>query len=414
MSIELNENEVIEDLQFKNLKIIVLEVNSILAGTQYRGSAEERFDELIKFLEQNQNCILFIDEIHTILGAGACRDGDLDLANALKPILARGETRVIGATTSEEYEKYFSKDGALKRRFEKIIVKEPHSDEVYDMIKNQISRLEEFHNTVMPKELIDFTILNASCFNYETKNPDRTMDLIDKSMATAELANRHFVSKEDILSNFAIRKKQFENMSKERKKAIAYHESGHYILNIFSAELRECSDTLAVSIMPAEGYLGVNVEEGNENYVPSNTKSFYIQQIGKLLAGRITEKMYSSEITSGARSDLRKATEIAKNMVMSYGWSNTFGNHVYEKDGKNLLCDNTKVQEINKEIDGILVEAEKYATNTLNNHKKELKLIVEGLMQNGILSKKDLDEILTEDKGGLFIKKAIGSILINR
>ena len=190
--------------KFKNLKIIVLEVNSILAGTQYRGSAEERFDELIKFLEQNQNCILFIDEIHTILGAGACRDGDLDLANALKPLLARGETRVIGATTSEEYEKYFSKDGALKRRFEKIIVKEPHSDEVYDMIKNQISRLEEFHHTVMPKELIDFTILNASCFNYETKNPDRTLDLIDKSMATAELANRHFVSREDILSNFAI------------------------------------------------------------------------------------------------------------------------------------------------------------------------------------------------------------------
>ena len=400
--------------KFKNLKIIVLEVNSILAGTQYRGSAEQRFDELIKFLEQNPDCILFIDEIHTILGAGACRDGDLDLANALKPILARGETRVIGATTSEEYEKYFSKDGALKRRFEKIIVKEPHSDEVYDMIKNQISRLEEFHNTVMPKELIDFTILNASCFNYETKNPDRTLDLIDKSMATAELANRHFVSREDILSNFAIRKKQFENMSNERKMAIAYHESGHYILHIFSAELRECSNTLAVSIMPAEGYLGVNVEEGNENYVPSNTKSFYIQQIGKLLAGRIAEKMYSSEITSGARSDSRKATEIAKNMVMSYGLSNTFGNHVYEKDGKNLLCDNTKVQEINKEIDGILVEAEKYATVILNNHKKELELIVEGLMQNGILSKKDLDKILTENKGGLFIKKAIGSILINR
>ena len=400
--------------KFKNLKIIVLEVNSILAGTQYRGSAEERFDELIKFLEQNQNCILFIDEIHTILGAGACRDGDLDLANALKPILARGETRVIGATTSEEYEKYFSKVGALKRRFEKIIVKEPHSDEVYDMIKNQISRLEEFHNTVMPKELIDFAILNASCFNYETKNPDRTMDLIDKSMATAELANRHFVSKEDILSNFAIRKKQFENMSKERKMAIAYHESGHYILNIFSAELRECSDTLAVSIMPAEGYLGVNVEEGNENYVPSNTKSFYIQQIGKLLAGRITEKMYSSEITSGARSDLRKATEIAKNMVMSYGLSNTFGNHVYEKDGKNLLCDNTKVQEINQEIDKILEEAENYATDTLNKHKKELDLIADGLMEYGILSKKDLYKILTEDEGGLFIKKAIGSILINR
>ena len=407
--------------KFKNSKIVVLEVNSILAGTQYRGSAEQRFDELIKFLEQNPDCILFIDEIHTILGAGACRDGDLDLANALKPILARGETRVIGATTSEEYEKYFSKDGALKRRFEKIIVKEPHSDEVYDMIKNQIFRLEDFHQTTISKDLVDFTILNASCFNYETRNPDRTLDLIDKSMAIAELNRRHCVCKDDVLANFAIRKKQFNNMIEEQKKATAYHEAGHFIVHNFSEELKNYSDTLAVSIMPAEHYLGVNVDERNEDYVPSNTKTFYIQLIGVLLAGRIAEKMYSNEISSGASSDLAKATDIAKKMITSYGLSDIFKNHVYGKDEKNLLCDNKTIEKINheidkinKEIDGILVEAEKYATNTLNNHKTELKLIVEGLMQNGILSKKDLDEILTEDKGGLFIKKAIGSILINR
>ena len=399
--------------KFKNLKIVVLEVNSILAGTQYRGSAEERFNELIKFLEQNPNCILFIDEIHTILGAGACRDGDLDLANALKPILARGETRVIGATTKKEYEKYFSKDGALKRRFEKIIVKEPHSDEVYDMIKNQIFRLEDFHKTTISKSLVDFTILNASCFNYETRNPDRTLDLIDRSMVVAELNGRHQVIKEDILSNFSIRKKQFDNMSIKQKMETAYHEAGHFILQYFSNELKCCSYTLAVSIMPAENYLGVNVDEINENQVPSNTKQYYIQLIGKMLAGRIAEKMYSSEISSGASSDLAKATNIAKKMVMSYGLSGLFKNHVYEEDNEKILCDKNTIENINQEIDKILEEAETYATDTLNKHKKELELIVDGLMQNGILSKKDLDEILTEDKGGLF-KKAIGSILVNR
>lgn len=399
--------------KFKNSKIVVLEVNSILAGTQYRGSAEQRFDELIKFLEQNPDCILFIDEIHTILGAGACRDGDLDLANALKPILARGETRVIGATTSEEYEKYFSKDGALKRRFEKIIVKEPHSDEVYDMIKNQIFRLEDFHQTTISKDLVDFTILNASCFNYETRNPDRTLDLIDKSMAIAELNRRHCVFKDDVLANFAIRKKQFDNMIEEQKKATAYHEAGHFIVHNFSEELKNYSDTLAVSIMPAEHYLGVNVDEINEDYVPSNTKTFYIQLIGVLLAGRIAEKMYSNEISSGASSDLAKATDIAKKMITSYGLSDIFKNHVYGKDEKNLLCDNKTIEKINHEIDKILEEAEEYATNTLNNHKKELELIVEGLMKYGILSKKDLDEILVTDNEGLF-KKARGSILVNR
>lgn len=330
--------------KFKNLKIVVLEVNSILAGTNLRGSAEERFDELIKFLEQNPNCILFIDEIHTILGAGACRDGDLDLANALKPILARGETRVIGATTKKEYEKYFSKDGALKRRFEKIVVKEPHSDEVYDMIKNQISRLEDFHKTTISKELVDFTILNASCFNYETRNPDRTLDLIDRSMVVAELNGRHQVVKGDILSNFTIRKEQFDNMSEDQKMSTAYHEAGHFILQHFSNELKHCSKTLAVSIMPAENYLGVNVDEINEIQVPSNTKNFYIQLIGKMLAGRIAEEMYSSEISSGASSDLAKATKTAKKMVMSYGLSDLFRNHVYKEDNEDILCDKSTVE----------------------------------------------------------------------
>ena len=398
--------------KFENTKVVVLEVNSILAGTQYRGSAEERFDELIKFLEQNPNCILFIDEIHTILGAGACRDGDLDLANALKPLLARGDTRVIGATTNEEYEKYFSRDGALKRRFEKIIVKEPHSNEVYDMIKNQISRLEDFHQTTISRELVDCIILNASCFNYATKNPDRTLDLIDKSMVVAELDRRHSVTYEDVLSNFAIRKKQFDNMSEAQKMSTAYHEAGHFILQNFSDELKGYSETLAVSIMPAEGYLGVHVEEINENHISSNTKKFYIQLIGKMLAGRIAEKMYSNEISSGASSDLEKATNIAKKMVMSYGLSDSFKNHIYEADDKKILCDKKTVEKINEEVDKILLEAEKYATVILNNHKKELGLIVEGLMQNGILSKKELDEILAGETERLF-KEARGDIFVN-
>lgn len=105
---------------FKDSVVISLDVTSIIAGTKFRGTAEERFNDLIAFLENNPQCILFIDEIHLLLGAGACFEGALDLANALKPILARGNTRVIGATTEQEYTKYFSKDGALKRRFEKL------------------------------------------------------------------------------------------------------------------------------------------------------------------------------------------------------------------------------------------------------------------------------------------------------
>ena len=137
--------------KFKDCKIISLDVNGIVAGTKYRGMAEERIQQLINFLERNPNVILFVDEIHLLLGAGACVEGEVDLANALKPILARGDTRVIGATTVTEYKKYFSKDGALKRRFEEIYVKEPKTTEVYEMIKNQIKLLESAHGTKISK-----------------------------------------------------------------------------------------------------------------------------------------------------------------------------------------------------------------------------------------------------------------------
>lgn len=105
--------------KFQNYSIISLDMTGIIAGTSYRGQAEERFKLLNTFLEKNRNVILFIDEIHNMLGAGSCREGELDLANSMKPILARGDAIVIGATTTKEYEKYFSSDGALKRRFEK-------------------------------------------------------------------------------------------------------------------------------------------------------------------------------------------------------------------------------------------------------------------------------------------------------
>ena len=123
---------------FSDSIVVSLDVSAMIAGTHFRGTAEQRFVDLANFLEENPKCILFIDEIHNILGAGACKEGELDLANSLKPILAKGVTRVIGATTDGEYEKYFSQDAALKRRFEKIVINEPKVNEVYPMIENQI------------------------------------------------------------------------------------------------------------------------------------------------------------------------------------------------------------------------------------------------------------------------------------
>ncbi len=389
--------------RFKNSKVLALDVTSIVAGTKYRGMAEARFQELVNFLENNPGCILFIDEIHTVLGAGACREGELDLANSLKPILARGVTQVIGATTFDEYEKYFSKDGALKRRFEKIVVREPKSDELYGMIKNQILNLEEFHHTKITRELVDFAILNASCFDYETKNPDRTLDLLDRAMAGAELKGKQEVNKEDILDNFDIRKKQFERMPEKKKRATAYHEAGHYIVQHFSSELQHYN-TLAISIIPAEDYLGVNVFEEDEYATPSSNREFYIQMIAKLLGGRRAEKLYTKELSAGANSDLTKATRIAKDMITRYGLDENFTeDRVYLRESENPMYTDRIIEKINVEIDKILGEAKRYADEILSLHQAELEILVEELMKKGMVSKVELERIFSDSESSVKI-----------
>lgn len=384
--------------RFKNNIVISLDVNSIVAGTKYRGSAEERFQLLISFIAEHKNCILFIDEIHLLLGAGACKDGDLDLANALKPLLARGEAQVIGATTYKEYEEYFSKDGALKRRFEKIEVKEPRSTEVYPMIKNQISNLEKSHNTTITKELVDFIILNASCFNYETQNPDRTLDLIDKSMVCAELDGRTEVLEEDVLANFSVNKRKFEKMSLEFKTATAYHEAGHCLIRKFSNELVNYT-LLAVSILPAEGYLGINVYDSDNDYTPSCNREYYVQLIAMLLGGRIAEKLFTNTLSAGASSDLAKATGIAKDVITRYGLDEDFTqDRVYLRESKNPMYTEDVITQINGRIDVLLKEARTYAENIFNNHKKELDELVDTLLTNNIVSSEGLESIFGKDE----------------
>lgn len=380
--------------KFKDCTIVSLDINSIVAGTHYRGSAEARFNSLIKFLENYPNCILFIDEVHNLLGAGACRDGDLDLANALKPLLARGETRVIGATTTLEYNKYFSKDAALKRRFEKVLVKEPKMHEIYPMIKNQIERLSISHNTSISEEVVYDVIFYASCFNKETKNPDRTLDLIDRAMATAELAGKKSVTREDVLDNFNLNYEILENTPYNIKVGLAFHEAGHCLVHRFSDELYNFKTT-ALSIMPAENYYGAHVLEIDDNIIPSSTLKYYIQLIGCKLAGRVAEQMYTSDLSAGASGDMSKATQLAKEVVTKYGLIQTFSvNRVYPLEENDSLLTKDKFAQIDSEIDFILEKARMYAKYILLKYEEELELLVDALLSKKMLSGTEIDEIL--------------------
>lgn len=297
----------------KDNVVFQLNVNSSIAGTTLRGMAEERFKFLIEYLEKHENVILFIDEIHMAIGAGeTSAKGENDMSNALKPFLASSKAKVIGATTEEEYNKIIATDSAFKRRFKKIVVKEPKSKDVYPMLKNAIKAHEKFHGVTISKEMVEYAILISACFNNTTKNPDRTNDLIDTSMVIAKEKGLKEVTRECILENFDINFEKFKNMSIEEKKTTAYHEAGHYLVWKLSSNILKGEKGIAVSIMPAEGYLGVTVFDDMTDEVNINpNRDYFIKSFASDLAGRIAEELFVLDVNSGASADLKNVNKKA-------------------------------------------------------------------------------------------------------
>ena len=161
------------------MQICAVDISAMIAGTKYRGEFEERFKSLIAEAEKEPNIILFFDEIHTIIGAGNS-EGAVDASNMLKPALARGDIKCIGATTSQEYKKFFEKDTAMKRRFDRIMVEEPSKQETKKIVMNALPFYEDFHHVKYKEEDID-TILDLSeKFLSNKRFPDKAFDIIDQ------------------------------------------------------------------------------------------------------------------------------------------------------------------------------------------------------------------------------------------
>lgn len=169
-----------------NRRVIALDLGSLVAGTKYRGQFEERLKVVMKEIAQAGNIILFIDELHTLVGAGAA-EGSIDAANMLKPALSRGEIQCIGATTLDEYRKHIEKDGALKRRFQPIYVNPPSMEETIKIIKGLKDRFEEHHGVEISDDAVTESVKLADRYITDRFLPDKAIDLIDETGSRAKL-----------------------------------------------------------------------------------------------------------------------------------------------------------------------------------------------------------------------------------
>lgn len=170
----------------KNKRIISIDLTSMVAGSKYRGDFEERIKKFIDQVEKDGNIILFIDEIHNIVGAGSA-EGSSDAANILKPALARGELQLIGATTTDEYRKYIAKDGALERRFQPVTVGEPTEEEAVEILKGIKDKYEAHHKVKITDEAINAAVKLSARYVGDRYLPDKAIDLIDEACAKVRL-----------------------------------------------------------------------------------------------------------------------------------------------------------------------------------------------------------------------------------
>ncbi|MBU49366.1 MAG: ATP-dependent Clp protease ATP-binding subunit ClpA [Deltaproteobacteria bacterium] len=179
----------------RNAKLFSLDMGMLLAGTRYRGDFENRLKAVLKALEEEDNALLFIDEIHTIVGAGATSGGSMDASNLLKPALQSGKLRCIGSTTYKEYRSYFEKDRALARRFQKIDVLEPSEEDCIEILEGLKKIYEDFHEVRFEKEALTNAVELSAKYLHDRKLPDKAIDLIDEAAAGVKL--RQFTAAEE-------------------------------------------------------------------------------------------------------------------------------------------------------------------------------------------------------------------------
>ena len=216
--------DVPESLQGKRL--VTLDMGTLVAGTKYRGEFEERLKKILEEIRGSKNCVLFIDEMHTMVGAGAA-EGAVDAANILKPSLSRGEIQCIGATTLDDYRKYVERDPALERRFQPVYVEEPTMADTIEILRGVKGRYEEHHNLVITDEALSTAATLASRFIADRFLPDKAIDLID------EAGSRVRIRSSSVPLTLKESTKVLENVRKEKDEAIAGQQYEH------AAELRD-------------------------------------------------------------------------------------------------------------------------------------------------------------------------------
>ncbi len=274
-------------------RVISLDLAALVAGTKYRGQFEERMKAIMNELEKNRDVILFIDEIHTIVGAGGA-SGSLDASNIFKPALARGELQCIGASTLDEYRMYIEKDGALDRRFQKVIIEPPSVEETIQILTNIKSKYEDYHNVIYDDEAINACVKLSDRYMTDRLLPDKAIDVLDEVGARVHLKNIN------VPTEIVELEKQIDEIKNEKNKVVKSQRFEE------AASLRDKEKRLGEELEKAKG--DWEEESKNKRY-PINEE--HIAEVVSMMTGIPVKRMVQAETEK-----LRKMGDDMKEMVI--------------------------------------------------------------------------------------------------
>ena len=346
----------------------------------------ESIENFIK--SHSSDIIIYIDDV-------VYMTLDDDLMRLLYKLIKKENIPIIMCTRSEMYNYIFAEDYFITKSINLVEVMEPEFEEIYPMLEKTVMGMETSYSIEITEDIVKFAIYTSVLANTVSCNPGRTLLILDQAATIAINEGKKKIDKECVLSCYDSYKKEYEAMSEEDKRIIAYHEAGHF-LTLKKSSITGVK-TACVSILPMMDFLGVNFSYHMLGKDLHKDRKYMIDTIAIYLGGRVAEKMVTKTLSSGASSDLEDANTLAEEMIIKYGLSKNGNNRSYILDEeyiKDYLLTDKDKEKINSEIISIIEEAYKRAKKILSKNRKILDKIVNILLMEEILTGEELDKIV--------------------
>lgn len=351
---------------------------------------KRKIEQLIDFLVNNKkDIILYVDKALNM-------KTDIMLIYILYACLKKYNIPILTTSSEDNFDDYFYEDQSIAKYVNFIYVDEPDYDEIEPMIRRHIKKLEKQHGIKIPKEMIRFGIFTSRLSDSVSANPGKVINIFERAVLEAKRKEKEKVDKVSILKCYNTHLKVYAKLPEEEKLATSYHETGHYILAVKSEHFKDIKIS-CVSNLPMSYWAGVTMPYYDYEEYAVHSREYYIDEIAFSLGGRIAEKKFTGLNSTGAANDLQQANDVARAMIMSWGFSENGQNINRQYDYKDYyLMPESKKQLIDKEVQDIIDEATMKAEQIINENEELLKITAEKLYKEEILTGEQLEQICKE------------------